>query len=339
MSNPPGVLFVTGIARHSLGEAFLNLYLANHPSSRVIGADLYPPPKSIRHSQLSTFEFDLNPLTSPSGYSEFGGRLRIALGAALDRVGGNGIDCLIQSAGVYDFGKFLDHDVARRTRILGVNLLGHLEVLHSVMSLNVYRGVDNATTLTHIDIGSFQGLHARAERPVYAPSKAAGIDVGGALFDGKEVARSVYFAPAAIDTHMLHFNHWIKKARGSEKLFECVRDGDRKQYQAILIRCDEGVVLEVATRCGVDVGEATRTLEKYAVARREAFDSALGVLGVETCARMLCSIVSNPDGYPSGVYLAYAPNGTGPRLTFAEFSQLSRLGVLEAGGRSMQWWS
>src|SRR5205823_6536153 len=157
-----------------------------------------------------------------------------------------------------------------------------------------------------------------AERPVYAPSKAAGIDFDGALFEGKEVARSVYFAPAAIDTHMLHFNHWVKKARGSEKLFAYVRDGDRKQYEAIFIGCDEDVLAKVVARCGVDVDEGTRTLEKYTVARRDAFNSALGVLSVETCARMLCSIATKADEYPSGVYLAYAPNGTGPKLTFAE---------------------
>src|SRR2546426_2279611 len=103
MSSLAGVLFVTGIAPHSLGEAFLNLYLANQPGSKVIGADLYPPPMSIHRPQLSTFAFDLNPLSFPSGYREFGGHLSAALETALDRIGVNSIDCLIQSAGVYAF--------------------------------------------------------------------------------------------------------------------------------------------------------------------------------------------------------------------------------------------
>jgi hypothetical protein len=205
------------------------------------------------------------------------------------------------------------------------------------MSLNAARGIDNATTLAHIDIGSFQGLYARAERPVYAPSKAAGIDLDGALFAGKEVARSIYFAPAAIDTHMLHFNHWVKKANGSEKLFAHVRDGNRSQYEAIFIRGDEEVLAEAAARSGLDVGEARRTLKRYVIARQEAFDSPLGVLGVETCARMLCSIVTDPQEYPSGVYLAYAPSGGPPKLLFAQFSQLTRLEILEAVGRSKFW--
>ena len=338
MSELAGVLFVTGIAAHSLGETFLKLHLPNEPTARMIGADLYPPSKTLYPKQLSIFPFDLNPLSSPSGYTNFASDLRIALDTALEQVRGDHVNCLVQAAGVYDFGKFLDHDVARRKRILGVNLLGHVEVLHAVMSLNAKRGIDNATALTHIDIGSFQGLYARAERPVYASSKAAGIDFDGAMFEGRELARSVYFAPAAIDTHMLHFNHWIKKARGSEKLFECVREGDRNQYEEIFIHCNADALREASIRYGVSVDEAVRTFKKYVVARREAFDSALGVLSVDVCARMLRALVTNPDEYPSGVYLAYAPNGTAAKLLFTEFSQLSRLAIVEALGRSKHEW-
>src|SRR3989442_15143419 len=97
-------------------------------------------------------------------------------------------------------------------------------------------------------------------------------------------------------------------------LFDGVRAGDRKRYEAIFPRCDEEALAEAATRCRVDVNEATRTLRKYEFARREAFNGALGVLGVETCARMLSSIVTSPAEYPSGVYLAYAPNGAAPKL-------------------------
>src|SRR5260370_26373513 len=88
MSSLSDVLFVTGIAAHSLGETFLNLYLANEPASKVIGADLFPPSNSLHRTQVSTFPFDLNPLTSASGYGNFAGDLGIALEKALDQVAG-----------------------------------------------------------------------------------------------------------------------------------------------------------------------------------------------------------------------------------------------------------
>ena len=328
-------LFVTGIALHSLGERFLSIYLEHEPTAKVIGADLDPTPLS--HPRLATFSFDLNPLTCNSGYEGFATALRVALSGGLDRMRERSINCVVQSTGVYDFGRFLEHGVARRVRTLGVNLLGHIETLHAVMSLNAACGFDNSAILTSIDIGSFQGLYARAERPVYAPSKAAGIDFAGALFEGKEVARSLYFAPASIDTHMLHFNHWVKKAGGSEKLFSNVRGGDRHQYDAIFMRCDQRVLRNVAAACGLDPAEAEQTMLKYAEARKGAFAGSLGVLRVDTCARMLTALVRNPDHYPSGVYLAFAPYGAAPRLTEAGFRELSRLKLIEAIGRSEEW--
>ncbi len=74
------------------------------------------------------------------------------------------------------------------------------------------------------------------------------------------------------------------------------------------------------------------------MARREALDSSLGVLGVDVCAQMLRALVRDPDEYPSGVYLAYAPHGTVPKLLFADFAKLSRLAVVEALGQSKDGW-
>jgi short-subunit dehydrogenase len=71
-----------------------------------------------------------------------------------------GVKCLVQCAGVYDFGRFLDHDVSRRKNVLGVNVLGTTEVLHAVMVLNDPLRVQNEKNFINVLVASFQGLYA-----------------------------------------------------------------------------------------------------------------------------------------------------------------------------------
>ena len=278
-------------------------------------------------------KFDLNPLAYRGGLVEFGNTLRACLRRVLNTVQSPGIHCLIQSAGVYDFGSLLEHDPPRRANIYGVNLLGHMEVLYNIMALNTELGFDNPKGLTVIDVGSTQGLHIRARRPLYAPSKAAGIDFCNAIHMGGEVQRCIYFAPAPIDTHMLHRNHWITKAGGSLEFFERVFGGSRERYRSIFIDCSEWALLDAISELSFDLQEVRQSFEKYCSIRKESFRGEFGVLDPDECADILVKIVIEPSRYPSGVYVASVPRGQRTEVKMLHFEELSRWTVMERAGQ------
>lgn len=325
-------LLATGVAPHSLGEVFVKRHLKARPNASIIGIDRISNKLLERLSAYSGITFDLNPLNFKSGLKGFEEALRSALLERLNQLHGSGFQCLIQFAGVYDFGPFLDHDVNRRERILGVNFVGHVEVLHNVMAVNNSRGIDNTKELTYIDIGSFQGLYARAERPIYAPSKAAGIDFCTALNEGREVKRCIYFAPGPIDTHMLHRNHWVTKSQGSAEFFQRIFQANAEIYRAIFIDCDESVFRREASAYTFELDKLLEVFEKYCSIRLESFEKEPGILRPEDCASTLSNLITQPDLYRSDVYLACAISGRGT-LRMMEFSDLSRLDVFEREGR------
>lgn len=330
-------LAITGVAPHSLGEVFLTRYLASHAGARVIGLDRVSNVQLEEVDGYFGLKIDLNPLKQPGDLEAFGAGLQQALVGVLDEIGANGVEVLIQSAGVYDFGRFLEHDLGRRRRIIGVNFIGHLEVLFGVMAVNKARGVNSAEALTYIDVGSFQGLYARAQRSLYAPSKAVGIDLCTALWEGKEVHRCIYFAPAAIDTHMLHRNHWVTKAGGSEEFFDKVFRGGRKLYREIFIECNEDAVRAATAEFASSRAEIVAAFEKYRVARQEAFRKDLGVLPPEDCGEMLIKMLVEPERYPCGVYLASGcPEGQ-PTLEWVGFDELSRLDSFKRKAQEIPW--
>lgn len=330
-----GVTMITGVARHSLGEVFVTQYLTRNMGGRLVGVDRVPNAHLSDIPRYVGLQVDLNPLSRAGYLEEFGSELRESVMRILDALGTDGIHSLIQSAGVYDSGPFLDHDSKRRQRIIGVNSVGHVEVLYQIMTLNSARGIDNGKLLTYIDIGSFQGFYARAQRPLYAPSKAAGIDFCTALWEGREVRRCIYFAPALIDTHMVHENHWIKKAGGSVEFFRYILDGPVDRYRAIFIKCDVTVLREAASVLGIDLEKTLQTFDRYRSIRQEAFEGNPGVLGVNECAGMLVKIAIEPDQYPSGVYFANSMPGEGPALWHTSFSELSRRDLFERVARRL----
>ena len=176
---------VTGVARHSLGEAFVRSYTSHTPAAQVIGVDHVTNPDLNDSPAFRRILIDLNPLHFPARISDFAHEFTGKLAETVGAMGSGGVDCLVQCAGVYDFGTFLEHNVNRRTDLLGLNVLGIIEVLHSVMTLNQGLQIRNEHELTHVIIGSFQGLYARPGRSIYASSKAYTIDLCTSLFDGR----------------------------------------------------------------------------------------------------------------------------------------------------------
>src|SRR5687768_14289006 len=143
-------VLITGIARHSLGEALVPL-LAAYVRSSVIAVDIEPNPtlEAVVHVNV-----DLNPFNYQTGLEGFRAKLVAELSAALAQLGQNYFSHVIQCAGAYWSGSFVESSPEMRARIFGVNTLGHLEVLHAAMAINVANGADNAAVLSHIEVGS-----------------------------------------------------------------------------------------------------------------------------------------------------------------------------------------
>lgn len=287
-------------------------------------------------SRFRQLVFDLNPLKHPGEIQGFATELSGKLAHGLHEVGCDAVELLIQTAGVYDYGNFLDYCASRRTALLGLNVLGTAEVLHAVMALNNRRGLPNSKTLIHILVGAFQGLKVRANRSLYASTKAWGLDFCTSLAAGAEVAKCIYAAPVPIDTPMLHKNHWVNKAGGPENFFEAVLNRTRAEYDSIFRACDDSVLREVGRKgFESELESLGAALVRYREERIRAHDSDLGVITAAYCASVLLNIVERSNS-ESGVYLI-----TDKPPTFAKFDQLNRYNMflsvakeLRTGARS-----
>jgi len=328
-------LLATGIAPHSVGEVFVKSYLKARPNGRIIGIDRISNKVLEKIPGYSGLVFNLNPLSFKSGLKGFEKALRSAVLERLKRLGDSGFQCLIQFAGVYDFGPFLEHDVNRRETILGVNFVGHVEVLHTVMAINKSVGIDNSNEFTYIELGSYQALYARAQRPIYAPSKAAGIDLCTALNEGKEIKRCIYFAPGPIDTHMLHYNHWVTKAKGSPEFFEEMFEGPTQRYRKIFVECHEPTLREAAGSRNPKLAALLDALTKYVSEREKAFKDYPGVLKPGDCAHMLVELFSQPERYVAGIYVPTVTETGTCTLRTTAFHELSRMALFEKVARTL----
>lgn len=320
------IILVTGTAPHSLGEALVDRCLRTAPEVKVICVDIEPN-NWLRKSDLCyPITLDLNPLLPSRNYKDFLYQLQYELETALTALRGDAINIVTQCAGLYWSGPFISLNDDMRRKLLGVNLLGHIEVLHTAMRINDAHGVANSENLAHVDVGSFQGLHARSGRSVYATSKAAGLDFAAALHAGRETARSVYFAAGPVDTHMLHYNHWVVKARGPADVLARQKYGDRKRYRSIFIECSEPSFYEWSTEQGLDNSNLEAVFRAYEECRIEAKREEFGVLSAEECAEFLLDIALSPTKHPSGVYLSMC-RASKPDMRYARFEELDRLAV------------
>jgi short-subunit dehydrogenase len=320
-----GNVVVTGFARHSLGEAFVRAFLSRKTAAHVIGIDRIQNSDLAGYSDFQQIEFDLNPMNCKKGLGAFATTFAARLSDAATTTGTEGVEFLVQCAGVYEFGQLLEHAVERRGEVLGVNVLGVTEVLHSVMALNRRLSRENAKEFTHILVGSYQGLYARDGRPVYAPSKAYGIDLCTSLAEGKEVATCIYLAPGPIDTPMLHRNHWVTRAGGSEDFFNEALGGPSKTYKSIFVDCDGAILERIAReKFAPELANLRTAMKRYAIVRREAFEEELGVLTPTACGSVLTDMLTCHE-LVSGVYSLRAEGmGSEVAVKMATFASLDR---------------
>jgi short-subunit dehydrogenase len=319
--SPPSMV-VSGTARYSLGEAFARAYLGRTPEATLIGIDRVSNRDLKQVPSFQELLFDLNPLHFPDGLRQFVELFTERLAAVVTTKGLKAINCLVHCAGVYDFGTFLEHNVARRERILGLNILGVTEVVHAVMELNYRLGTDNSKDFTYVLVGSLQGLRPRKGRPIYAPSKAYGVDLCTSLDDGREAANCIYIAPDLIDTPMLHRNHWVMKAMGSEQFFERILNAPTETYKSIFLSCDDAT-LECAAQdeFASDMRNLQMALARYRAVRAEASER---IVKPEACAAAIADIVVADSSKP-GVYVLTADDKAGKvKVKMAPFSEMDR---------------
>lgn len=315
---------VTGVGPFSLGERIVVEILTARPGTNILGIDITPNPRLARLHAYHELIIDLNPLHNLEGLRAFAANISIQLERCLEDLGASSIEVLIQSAGTYDSGSFLECDTRKREQVLGVNLFGHIEVLHAVMGLNSRRGFSNPAHLTYLDVGSFHGLHARKDRSLYAVSKAAVIDMCTALVEGDELLRCFYLAPCPIDTHMLHKNHWVQKAGGSLEFFEAVFRESFVTYEGIFRACDQHQLRRFICNTGHNQDEVLAAFATYVAERRAAYSGPLGVLSPEACAEVVATLVFREQPFASGVYFVSLAAGGRPSVQYAAFGDLTR---------------
>ena len=310
-----GSIVLTGVAQHWLGEAIAYACVRRTPPVPIVGIDRVENPDLSQNSMFQHLEFDLNPLNSTEGFRSFGKVLLAKLSGLVQDSESEGVEYLVQCAGAYDRGMFVDYDAERRARVLGLNILGAIEVLHTVMSLNDRLGWQNNERFTHILVGSFQGLNVREERSIYAASKAFGIDLCASMVAGCELAKCMYVAPGPLDTPMLHRNHWVSRAGGSEEFFDKVLKDTRDRYRLIFVNCDESPL---------ETQELRDSMSRYRKERHATCVGTLGILAPEACATAVVDVLMSPEA-ESGVYgLTADEKGSVAALTMVRFSELDR---------------
>jgi NAD(P)-dependent dehydrogenase (short-subunit alcohol dehydrogenase family) len=315
-------ILITGAARYSLGEAIVAEYLR-----RTAGAQIFVINRSRNpdlNEKVREIILDLNPLHHQRGVVGFADEISEKLQLSVKEAKCCGIGCLIQTAAVYDYGQLSDYDASRRSGLLGLNILGTTEVLFAVLALNARLQLAHENSFSQILIGAFQGLEIREGRQLYASSKAWGIDLCTSLVAGTEIARCIYAAPGPIDTPMLHRNHWVKKAKGSEQFFDAVLRGPRAEYESIFLRCESRTLIKVARRRpATETVKLHETMNVYRVERSNAQLARLGVLSAGSCAAVLVDTeLCHERG--SGVYLIGTSQNGEPFIKMTTFDALDR---------------
>lgn len=314
-------ILVTGTGPHSIGESLVALLL-QATEEQILAADVRENPLLRSRERFHSIEVDLNPLVHSAGCLTFFNTVSDLLLKALVKAHQQNISCVVQGSGVYKAGRLADMGPLERINTFGVNLLGHAEVLAAVMQLNSRSGTDNSTSLIHVDIGSFQGLKARADRSIYISSKAAGVSFAASLAAGRELYRSIYLAPGPVDTHMLHYNHWVVKAGGSEAEFGRLKAAPRDMYRSVLVDCSDKSLHSLFRYGKHEAMALQQQFERYKEARAEAHLGALGIISPEDCAQVIHDLVTDSKNHQSGVYLVGRRQNGSRILEFRAFEEL-----------------
>lgn len=298
---------VTGVAPLSVGSGWVKYHLQKHGAGALIAVDRDPDPTLVELGNVAVVKCNLNPLVHEAGYAAFVNTLSVTV--ANNPLSVNGISTVVLCAGAFESGFLVDTPLDARARLMGVNICGHVEMLHTIMSLNQNRGVDNASELSYVQVGSLHGLGASPRRGIYAATKAFGLDLCLSLSSGGELKRAIYLAPGPIDTPMLHRNHWVSKEGGSISFFDHVWAKGMPTYLDIFVRCKDEAFAEEISAGDWNRQQLAETFERYKERRANSNSHPNGVLSVTEIAELLSDIVLKQGTYTDGVYVLTRPCG------------------------------
>jgi len=283
----------------------------------VIALDRVENPVLTHVQNVVSRIIDLNPLAHPRGYVAFCDDLEESLRHACDQLAAPGIGLIVAAAAIYHTGQLIEISPERRRDLIGVNLSGKVELLAAALNINAKRRFKSCESTTIVDFGSLHGLIASPSRSLYAASKFGSIALCSSLLRNKEVRRCLHVAPAAIDTYMLHANHWCIKAGGPASLVDAVRS-QGTTYDRIFVDCDRSAFEEACSEHSFDAAAMRHIFERYSAERRNRLQSPEGILSRSQISAFLDAMVADENIYPSGVYILRAPGGTLVH-TFAPF--------------------
>lgn len=315
---------ITGTAPFSLGEAIVQAFARRFPNHPIFGIDLRRNETLLKVSQYHQIIFDIDPLNDLACGESYLDELHSTLTRALTLYGVSGISHLVQSAGIYDSGNFVTYENKTVQRLLGVNLFARVNLLHVILQLNLALGHDSAKSLAYVDIGAMHGLNATAGRSLYAAAKSFGLDFCASLQSGNEINRCIHFAPGPIDTHMLHRTHWVNRAGGSPMFFDEIYMHNLPEYENIFIFCKSESMRKAARVAAVDERILLLQLENYVAHRTVVMDSTVGIIAPGACAYGIIEIMSVPEQYAPGLYIAIASVDAGLNVSYFPFMQVNR---------------
>jgi NAD(P)-dependent dehydrogenase (short-subunit alcohol dehydrogenase family) len=317
------VILVTGTGRNSLGEAMVEALCAARPGVPILAIDRQPAPSLKARGNVSSMALDLNPFSPAVDYEQFADGLNAALIGMQRDLRFGGISATILSAGTYEYGPFAEMSPDQRSRLVGVNICGKIEVLHAALLMNKRLGVSNSDEFTFMEIGALHALDTPAHRSLYSATKAIGLDLCASMHRGEEVRRAIYIAPGPIDTPMLHRNHWVSKERGPVEFFDFVRAQEGSLYNDVFVECNEARFNEAVSLSQLDWASFSSLFARYRERRLEQLDSLEGILDPDDFSAHLARIVLDDVTHGSGVYVFNAPGGK-IQLQRLSFSDVAR---------------
>lgn len=304
---------VAGVRPLSLGASFARgLSRTEVPVIGLDGSDT----RICLNDALRAVTFDLNPFVYGTSFAQWTSALEDALTASVAPEQAT-FQTVVLAAGRYHVAPLVQHDITARLELLGVNICGKFELLHTVMRLNESAGLSNASVLNVVDIGSLHALRSSSHRAYYNATKAAGLALCEALHAGAEVRSVIHIAPGPIDTPMLHRNHWVLQGRGDEVFWRTVYQSDVDLYERIFLGCDVGGLQEANELFPGDRSRREVAFHRYCHHRCAQKEAEEGITDPEVLADEIIRLLDTEDTC-SGVYTGTSPRGE-LRLDCVEF--------------------
>ena len=299
---------VTGAGPFSLGDAVVRDLSSAAPHATILAIDAHPV--TTFGANVVARGFDLNPFDHAQGFAVWTTELSTLVTAALSvEEPGRPVRGVLLGAARYHVGTYESTTPAIRADVLGSNIVGKWEALHSVMRYNVLSGFENGEALSVFDVGGLHGLHHTSHRALYNPSKVASLALCRVLSTGSEVRRAVHVAPGPIDTPMLHWNHWVLKENGDPQFLRLVKTRLPSLYSAIFRSGDDDAFKTAIRELRMTESAERAVFERYLHRRKVLSESEQGITTPESLGTYVASLMLASESTESGIVEVTSPQG------------------------------